>query len=146
MLSSRPSPRKGSHWLASGIFKKLGGKVKGYDQLSLDVLRALMQHHRSWVSDGGSVTPFRLEFFLRNKGVALERTQSIMSRWKDFFKGAEGIVGKAVWVVEKALQEVMKDANLTAEKAKHDAAVAAQQPLVEASGSLWASHRFFLAS
>jgi hypothetical protein len=66
-----------------------------------------------------------------------------MSRWKDFFKGAEGIVGKAVWIVEKAFQEVMKDANLAAKKAKHDAAVAAQQPLVEASGSLWASHRFF---
>ena len=127
-----PAKAKKRIVLVSGIFNKLGGKPKDFDQLSLDVLRALMQHHRFWMSDSGSVTPFRLEFFLRSKGVTLDRIQSILSRWKDFFKDVEGTVGKAAWIIEKAFEEIMKEANVAAEKAKRDAAVAAQKLLVSA--------------
>jgi hypothetical protein len=61
------------------------------------------------LSDGGRITPHRLEFYLQSKQ---QVTKSILSGvfsslpvWKDFYEACETPVAKASWITQRASQK-----------------------------------------
>jgi hypothetical protein len=84
--------------------------------LEEDVLRDLNQSNRIWLSDGGRITPHRLEFYLHSKQITksiLSGVFSSLTVWQDFYNACETPVAKASWIIQKASQ---KAAELAVEK------------------------------
>ena len=50
-----------------------------WDKLAKTALDEIGQGYRIWASDGGSLTPWRLEFYLRDAGVALPAAVGFIS-------------------------------------------------------------------
>ena len=122
--------------LTAGLLKKLGGKFDSIDQFSQDVLSAMAQEGRIWQSDGGRVTPFRLEFYMRSKDI----TQSILTKvfdmatspsWRDFYSECEGMDAQAKWIIANAVKKASEataaavERRLKAEQARKAKAAAA---------------------
>ena len=122
--------------LTAGLLKKLGGKFDSVDQFSQDVLSAMAQEGRIWQSDGGRVTPFRLEFYMRSKDI----TQSILTKvfdmatspsWRDFYSECEGMDAQAKWIIANAVKKASEataaavERRLKAEQARKAKAAAA---------------------
>ena len=105
---SLPTKSRAKVVLTKSIILKLGGKFKDADQFSQDVLGEISQGDRIWVSDGGTATPFRLEFYLRSKQITqpiLKEVFDMVSSplWRDFYSKCEGTVAQAVWIISNAV-------------------------------------------
>ena len=50
------------------IFNKIGAPSAEWDLLAKTALGEIGQDHRIWKSDGRSITPWRVEFYLRCRG------------------------------------------------------------------------------
>ena len=102
-----PSRSKAKVVLTKSIIRKLGGKLKDADRFSQDVLGEI-SGDRIWVSDGGTATPFRLEFYLRSKQITqpiLKEVFDMVSSplWRDFYSKCEGTTAQAVWIISNAV-------------------------------------------
>jgi hypothetical protein len=63
------------------IFNKIGVPSAEWDLLAKTALGKIGQGHRLWKSDGGSISPWRVEFYLRGVGVTMPAIVGIISKW-----------------------------------------------------------------
>jgi hypothetical protein len=62
------------------IFNKIGVPSAEWDLLAKTALGKIGQGHRLWKSDGGSISPWRVEFYLRGVGVTTPEIVGIISK------------------------------------------------------------------
>jgi hypothetical protein len=120
ILHNKAPPRKSQQKriCSNGIFRKLGVKTPEYDELSQKVLKGLLQNNRLWASDSGSITPYRLEFYLRSRGVTSEVVEMVLSFGKDSWSKLPDVDKKLVCIAEMAISRAQTAAAEEAEKAK----------------------------
>jgi hypothetical protein len=119
------------------IFNKIGAPSSEWDLLAKTALGKIGQGHRIWKSDGGSITPWRVEFYMRGVGVTMPAVVvGIISKWSAK-RGSGTIDTKTKKVTEiwaaailKAKEIAEAEASLAKKLREESAAKAAAAELV----------------
>ena len=80
-LKVRPTSDSTRASMTKHIFNKIGAPSAEWDLLAKTALGEVGQGHRLWLSDGGSITPWRVEFYLREVGVTMPAIVGVISQW-----------------------------------------------------------------